>query len=156
MRRSPLWKCSIAKWILSKMARFNRRVEPFEEPTVNLTPLIDVVFVILIGFILIAPLLETDQIALADAPENSSHVQSNQEMSPIAIYVKADNSLVWKGERVSLSQLKELLLQAKRKDEKAIPQLFHDKKAYFGTYQNVKNLLESLGFERVDVVLQPS
>ena len=31
-----------------------------EEPTVNLTPLIDVVFVILIMFIVVAPLLELE------------------------------------------------------------------------------------------------
>ena len=41
-----------------------RRLYPMasEEPVVNLTPLIDVVFVILIMFILVAPLLEADRL----------------------------------------------------------------------------------------------
>lgn len=43
------------------------RQPTFEEPTVNLTPLIDVVFVILIMFIVIAPLLDLDRIELAQA-----------------------------------------------------------------------------------------
>ena len=50
------------------MSRFRRKPVPdIEEPQINLTPLIDVVFVILIMFILIAPILELDRIDLADA-----------------------------------------------------------------------------------------
>ena len=77
-----------------------------EEPTVNLTPLIDVVFVILITFIVVAPLLELDRVELADteyAPHDNS--VSVQEMSPIAIYVKADNSIWMDGHPVTLNQL---------------------------------------------------
>lgn len=44
-----------------------KKSSALEEPAVNLTPLIDVVFVILIGFIIIAPLLEIDRIDLAEA-----------------------------------------------------------------------------------------
>ncbi|MBM3184115.1 MAG: hypothetical protein FJZ64_02270, partial [Chlamydiae bacterium] len=36
-----------------------------EEPLVNLTPLIDVVFVVLISFMLIAPILDIDSLTLA-------------------------------------------------------------------------------------------
>ena len=36
-----------------------------EEPLINLTPLIDVVFVVLIAFMLIAPVLEIDKVDLA-------------------------------------------------------------------------------------------
>lgn len=36
-----------------------------EEPLINLTPLIDVVFVVLITFMLIAPVLDIDSVDLA-------------------------------------------------------------------------------------------
>jgi biopolymer transport protein ExbD len=40
-----------------------------DEPLINLTPLIDVVFVVLIIFILIAPMLEIDRVKLATSSE---------------------------------------------------------------------------------------
>lgn len=131
--------------------------EPFEEPTVNLTPLIDVVFVILIGFIIIAPLLELDRIELADAPSNATHQSlAVQESSPIAIHVRQDNTVLFGSKPVTMEQLTELLIDAKKRHPKATPQLFHDRKGHFGTYQNVKNALESAGFDQVDVILKPS
>lgn len=125
-----------------------------EEPTVNLTPLIDVVFVILIGFIIIAPLLELDKIELASAPKTSAPSPSVQE-SPISIHVHADNTIWYKNQKVSLPILYEAVRNDRIKYPKTVPQIFHDKKGYFGTYQDVKNILEEAGFEQVDVILKP-
>lgn len=129
-----------------------------EEPTVNLTPLIDVVFVILITFIVIAPLLELDRVELADASSNIAYSQSIsvQEASPIAIHVRQDNVILVNGNPVSIDQLTQYLIQAKQRYPNARPQLFHDKKAQFGTYQSVKNAAETAGFNQMDVILKPS
>lgn len=126
-----------------------------EEPTINLTPLIDVVFVILIMFILIAPLLELDQIELATGPANAEKSTSVQDASPVSIYVKTDNSIWFNQHIVTLTELSEQLKQARQRHPRAIPQLFQDRKAQFGTYQNVKNLVEAAGFERLDLILNP-
>jgi len=121
---------------------------------INITPLIDVVFVILIAFIVIAPLLELDRVALAGG--NASHSPVHfQDTSPIQIRVYKDNTVAINDEKVDLRQLHRKLLEVKRAHPKARPQLFHDKEAYFGTYQSVKNGLESVGFQEVDVVLAP-
>jgi biopolymer transport protein ExbD len=129
---------------------------PFEEPAVNLTPLIDVVFVILIGFIIIAPLLEVDKVELAEAPHNGPRQSlSVQETSPISIHVRQDNSILIKGTAVAPQDLEEKLQILKKQYPQAVPQLFHDKKAHFGTYQTVKNALEASGFEQLDIVLNP-
>lgn len=130
--------------------------QPFEEPTVNLTPLIDVVFVILIGFIVIAPLLEIDKVELADAPHSGPKQGiSVQETSPISIHVRQDNSILIKGVLIPQDELEAKLLVMKKQYPQAVPQLFHDKKAHFGTYQTVKNALEASGFEQLDIVLNP-
>lgn len=136
----------------SGLGRLKKR--GIEEPTVNLTPLIDVVFVILIGFIIIAPLLELDKIDLASAPKSSSPNPSVQE-SLIAIHVHADNTIWYKNQRVLLPALYEVLKEDRMKYPKAVPQILHDKKGYFGTYQDVKNILEETGFDQVDVILKP-
>lgn len=137
------------------MSRFKKsKSAAFEEPLVNLTPLIDVVFVILIGFIMIAPLLESDRVELAQASLNNQ--TPIKESSPITLYVRKDDSIWFKGLKISLDQLKTALIAAKKQyPPTMIPQVFHDHKATFGTYQTVKSILEEAGFEQVDIVLKP-
>ncbi|MBS4164769.1 Uncharacterized protein PRO82_002102 [Candidatus Protochlamydia amoebophila] len=128
-----------------------------DEPAVNLTPLIDVVFVILIMFIVIAPLLEQDHVELADAPKfNLNNHQSVQESSPITIHVRSDNTIWLNQELILPHLLAEKLKQIKLKHPKITPQIFHDKKACFGTYQLVKNAAEEAGFSKVDIILKPA
>lgn len=129
-----------------------------EEPIVNITPLIDVVFVILIAFIVIAPLLELDRVELAMSggyhPNDRSI--SVQEKSPIAIHVLRDNTVLVEKRVVNMQELAEYLTLMKQQHPTARPQLFHDKKAHFEIYQSVKNAAEVAGFDQMDVVLQPS
>lgn len=128
-----------------------------EEPVVNLTPLIDVVFVILIMFIVIAPLLEIDRIDLAKAPNIAKdHATSVTEKSKIVIEVRRDNT-IWLNERqAQATLLPKALKELKMQHPSAKPQLFHDKSAFFGTYQTVKNSLEEAGFDELDLILKPS
>jgi biopolymer transport protein ExbD len=129
----------------------------FEEPAVNLTPLIDVVFVILIMFIVIAPLLELDRVELADAPTAMLTASSSvQESSPITIHVHQDNVIWFNNQRVTPKELVGLLKEAKVRYSQARPQIFHDKKAHFGTYQSVKNAAEEAGFTHIDIILKPA
>lgn len=123
-----------------------------EEPLINLTPLIDVVFVVLITFMLIAPALDIDSIDLA----GSGAVEKKElQTGPISIGVHADNSIWYQGVKVNLVQLEKQLRLDKKVKPNAIPQVIHDKQASFGTYQSLKNVLEAIGFEQMDVVLKP-
>ncbi len=140
------------------MPRFHQRrlTPPIEEPSVNLTPLIDVVFVILIMFILVAPLLEVDRIELADGPSDKLEASIEvHETSPITLHVHRDNTIWLNSRKITLDQLPRLLSEAKKKYPKARPQLFHDRKAHFGTYQTVKNAAEQAGFSEMDILLKP-
>lgn len=139
------------------MSRYNRfQAEEVVEPTVNLTPLIDVVFVVLIIFIVIAPLLDIDQIVLADSnPHGQKACLSVEECGPIAIHVKADNSIWLNGRKVTLVDAQALLKEAYKKFPNATPQLFNDRNASFGTYQSIKNAAEAAGFKQLDIILKP-
>lgn len=133
---------------------FDRTIE---EPAVNLTPLIDVVFVILIAFIVIAPLLELDRVELAEAAiDHQDKPISVQETSPIAIHVRQDNTIAINGDSVSTGQLTLRLQELKMIHPHAKPQLFHDRKAHFGTYQMIKNAAEAAGFRQMDIILKPA
>jgi biopolymer transport protein ExbD len=137
---------------MRKKRSFSDSFSAFDETLINLTPLIDVVFVVLVAFILIAPLLEMDAIDLATGGETSQRDFSGR--GSICIYVKADDSIWFHSRAVSSKELLELLKKAYRETPKQIPQIFHDRKACFGTYQFIKNSVEEAGFERMDVFLK--
>ena|SRR5579872_2455277 len=138
------------------MRRKRTAATEHEEATINLTPLIDVVFVVLIIFILIAPMLELDRVELASAAPTANKQSASAENSSLSIHVHSDNTIWFHGKCVTADQLTNLLKQARKQGNHRIPQLFQDKKACFGTYQNVKNAIEMAGFEQVDVILKPS
>lgn len=128
--------------------------DSLEEPLINLTPLIDVVFVVLITFMLLAPILEIDSVDLASSGPTSKK-DSSLQSSPIVINVHADNTIWVQGQSLTLPQLEKRLREEKKRHPKAIPQLVQDSHAQFGTYQSVKNTLEALGFDQMDIVLKP-
>ena len=135
---------------------FRRHLNPIEEPTVNLTPLIDVVFVILIMFIVIAPLLEMDRVELANGISDPlESPMSVQENSPISIHVRQDNTILFNNQPVTLASLGDRLKKAKKQYPGVRPQVFHDRRAQFGTYQGIKNAAEAAGFKQLDVILKP-
>lgn len=128
--------------------------EAGDETLLNLTPLIDVVFVVLITFMLIAPVLDVDPVDLAQGGPAKKETPSFSS-SPIAIHVHADNSIWVQGKPMAWPQLISYLKEGKKRHPQAVPQLFHDSRAHFGTYQSLKNALESAGFEQMDVILKP-
>lgn len=128
--------------------------QALEEPQINLTPLIDVVFVVLIMFIVIAPLLESERVELAQGRPSSTEKQLEKN-SEISIYVHGDNSIYLHQKKLRLEELKQELALEKKRFPQARPQLFHDKKATFGTYQSIKNAVEAAGFSEMDVILKP-
>lgn len=125
--------------------------ESLDEPLINLTPLIDVVFVVLITFMLIAPILDVDLVELASGGNSSKKEFSH---SSLIISIRADNSLWFRGKQMTLPDLEKALLMEKMGHPHSIPQVMPDKRSHFETYQAVKNTLEACGFEQMDVLLQ--
>jgi len=128
--------------------RFFHQATSLEEATINLTPLIDVVFVVLILFILITPMLEFERIELATA----NHVQYQQpERGELIIRVEANDVVWYRGREVTLNQLEKELSELFSFGQISVPQLIQDQRASFGAYQRVKNVIEKVGFEQLDV-----
>jgi biopolymer transport protein ExbD len=127
-----------------------------EDANVNLTPLIDVVFVVLIMFILIAPLVEMDRIQLAGGGnQKKGDMTTFHENGEIKIHVYKDNTVWLNGVPIELSELTKELTRLYHMSPTHSPQIFHDREAYFGTYQSVKNAAEAAGFQSLDVILKP-
>jgi biopolymer transport protein ExbD len=130
--------------------------ESSEESLINLTPLIDVVFVLLITFIMIAPILKLDRIDLAPAKQTKAQEKlPSPSRNSITIRVFDDNSVTINNRSITLEHILPTLLALKKTHPDVTPMVFHDKKAAFGTYQIVKNSVEMAGFEQMDILLQP-
>ncbi len=125
-----------------------------EEPTINLTPLIDVVFVVLIMFIIIAPILEKDRIQLS---QNSSQKVTSkiEKSSAISIHVTANNQILLNKKPITSTLLEPTLKILKKQHPQSIPQVYYDKKAYFEFFEPIKCALENSGFSDMDLILEP-
>ncbi len=132
------------------MARWNPISE--EEDTyidqINMTPLIDVVFVVLISFILIAPLLKMEKVELSQASPTQS--QFTQE-SLLSLVIKKDLSLWINEQKLSFQELKTLLSNVK---EKSSIQLHLDQRVPFGEYKKIKDMIESEGFKEMQLIVK--
>lgn len=126
----------------------------FEEPVINITPLIDVVFVILIAFIIIAPLLEKEGVELAQAGHMATQLVAAAP-TDLQIRVTHNETILIQGRPVEKGQLKQTLTALHARYPRKAPQVFYDKKASFGTYQFLKDALETSGFREMEVVLAP-
>lgn len=120
----------------------------------NLTPLLDVLFVVLIMFILIAPILDLDRIDLSSSEGAKVEFANVNSHRPIKIYVHKDNS-VWLGATpITMEKLGLTLLEMSRSYPNEIPELYCDQNSHFGTYQQIKNRIESAGFKELDIILK--
>src|SRR5689334_4860915 len=99
---------------------------PSDEPLINLTPLIDVVFVVLISFMLIAPLLEIDSIDLAPSSQSSKKETVSIQNSPLTVYIRSDNSIWLQNQNCSLQDLENRLLLEKKRLPNEIPKIIPD------------------------------
>ena len=122
------------------------------EHIVNLTPLIDVVFVVLVAFIIIAPMLQIDLVDLADG--SNGQMNALQSTSKVQIIVNKDNTVLLNSKKININELETLLKAERNNYPTESVQLFHDRSASFGTYQTIKNAVEASGFEEIQVVLQ--
>ncbi len=125
------------------------------ETLINLTPLIDVVFVVLIVFILIAPLVEIDSIKLAPGSTKTAEKPFTVEKGAIHIDLEKSGNVRINKRDVEKSDLRPLLTALFQANQEGIPKLFCDKEVSFGTYQDVKNAIEDAGFSSLDIVVAP-
>lgn len=120
---------------------------------IDLTPLIDVVFVILILFILISPMIQVERIHLAQGGQNTCATPFQQE--GILIHILSDNTIKINGILMPEAKLEACLKRLHSVEQSSKPTLFCDKNCSFGYFQKVKSSVENAGYTEMDVVLSP-
>lgn len=130
------------------------RRENADEPVINITPLIDVVFVVLIAFIIIAPLLQKDDVELAKAGHVSTSIAAAAP-TDLQIRVSRNDTIFIQGKVVKKEQVSSILGMLRARFPNKSPQVFFDVKSSFGTYHFLKDAFERAGFQEMEVVLAP-
>ena len=120
---------------------------------INVVPLVDVMLVLLVIFIITAPLL-THSVKV-DLPKVSSSPNITQP-EHIEFGIRSDVSLYWNGEPVELEQLAERFAATAMKSPNTELHIRADRNAHYEHVARVMSLAAKAGLVRIGFVTDPS
>lgn len=118
---------------------------------INVTPLVDVMLVLLTVFIVTAPLLMNS--VPVNLPKASSDLTLTQPES-INISITADGTMYFSDDPVSPEQLDIALNEAAQNADTSV-EIFADEKAEYGTVAKVMAAIQRAGISKFTFVMQP-
>lgn len=131
--------------------RPRRTVKSMSE--VNVTPLVDVMLVLLIIFMITAPLLAVG--VPVDLPKTKAPAL-NTSVEPLTITIKANGKIFLENTEVKYAELEERLkaiMETKGQDERIYVR--GDKKVDYGTVLKVMGAVKAAGFNKIAMVGDP-
>jgi biopolymer transport protein ExbD len=118
---------------------------------INITPMVDVMLVLLVIFMVTAPLLVAG--VNVDLPKTAAP-KIAQLQKPVIVTLAADGGLYIGDESVALSGLEERLFALKPQDGDATVYLRADRKAVYGEVLALLGQIEHAGFQRISLLSQ--
>jgi biopolymer transport protein TolR len=130
-----------------EMGRRGRRIRPMAE--INVTPFVDVMLVLLIVFMVTAPLLTVG--VPVDLPKTKAQALS-QDREPLSVTVRRDGSIYLQNTRVSEDDLVPRLtaIAANGYDQRIFVR--GDKSVDYGRVMQVMALISAAGFTHIGLV----
>ena len=116
---------------------------------INVTPFVDVKLVLLIIFMVTAPLL-TSGIKI-NLPESSS-VLKNEKKDPVTVSINSKGEIFIQKKKFSKDQLINKLSLLKKNNQNLKIYIKGDKKLYYGKVMDLMNLINKSGFKKVALV----
>jgi len=131
-------------------SKWDKDLEPMGE--INVTPLVDVMLVLLIIFMVTAPLLT--QGVDVDLPETDSPALQ-QHIEPLVVTIRANGSIYIQKHAIDIRKLAPRI-KAMRKAKARLPVFIRgDAKTPYGRVAEVMGRLESAGIKKVGLVTEP-
>ncbi len=120
---------------------------------INMTPLVDVMLVLLIIFIITVPVL-THTVPL-QLPQSSRQQSAEQEPDKVSISIQADGSLFWNNQAVSRDEMAVLLQQAASAEPAPQLQIYGDKTVAYEQVLWVMATAQQSGLSQLGFVTEP-
>ena len=120
---------------------------------INIAPLVDVVFLLVIFFAVTTTFLETSGLEL-DLPQSTS--TAKQEQQELTVLLGADGSLSFAGEGVTGDELADRLASALSEREEKLVVLRADAGARHGDVVRIMDLIREAGAEGLTVAARPT
>ncbi|AYA69057.1 MULTISPECIES: ExbD/TolR family protein [unclassified Acinetobacter] len=119
---------------------------------INITPLVDVMLVLLIVFIVTAPLL-TNSVKV-NLPK-AAPTQSTDQNKALVISVKPDGAIFLDKDPVKLENFEQEITQRKNTNAKLALNLNADETVPYGTVAKLLASIERVGVEKLSVITEP-
>jgi biopolymer transport protein ExbD len=118
----------------------------------NMTPLVDIVFLLLVFFMLTAHFIEDEAIPI-DLPEAENSAASEED-GFILISMGAEGQLLVDGDPVEIDELEQTLRGALHAPEKRFVRLKGDQMADFGLGVKIIDAAKAAGAESLDILTE--
>lgn len=132
----------------------NRRRKSQQMSEINVTPMVDVMLVLLIIFMVTAPLMATGiKVNLPDS--NVSQLDNQKDDEPLQVLVDKDGNLYIQNTKIDISNLSTKLREVTKENVNTHIYVRADKDASYGNVIRAISLINEAGFSRVGLVTQP-
>jgi len=118
---------------------------------INVTPFVDVMLVLLVVFMVTAPLLTVG--VPVDLPKTNAAVMNNQD-EPLVITVDAASKVYLQETEVELKELIGRLIAITQKNPEARIYLRGDRKLAYGTLMEIMGTIASAGLHKVSLIAE--
>jgi biopolymer transport protein ExbD len=119
---------------------------------INVVPLVDVMLVLLVIFIITAPLL-THSIKI-DLPK-ASNTANQTQIEHIELSIKEDGALFWNGESIDLDNVSSRLVSAAALQPQPELHIHADRLTYYDTVAKVMAAAGKAGMTRIGFITDP-
>ncbi|WP_288637457.1 biopolymer transporter ExbD [uncultured Oxalobacter sp.] len=119
---------------------------------INVTPLVDVMLVLLVIFILTVPVL-THSVKV-DLPQTQK-LNTAVDPKSISISVASDGSVYWNGKRIDNAQLETMLAEVAAQEQQAEIRLYGDRRVAYEEVVKIMAAAQRAGIEKLGFVTQP-
>jgi biopolymer transport protein ExbD/biopolymer transport protein TolR len=116
-------------------------------PDINVTPLVDVVLVLLIIFMVVAPAINEG--AAIELPKVLTPDAKPRDIDPIEVLIAEDGTVIVEEKRIALPELRSELARLHAVDEKRSLLLKSDERARYQRLRETFALVQDLGFKGV-------
>jgi biopolymer transport protein ExbD len=123
-----------------------------EAPRVDLTPMVDVVFLLLIFFMISTTFVETPGISVK-LPESSSQ-QRKQEVKEVKVYLSKDGRIFLGEQEIEQTELRRRLKAYGARTKTMTFLLLADKEALHGKVVTLMDMAKETGFDKLAIATE--